>query len=474
LRQAVICTGFDIVDKPGDYKSLNSHDKDGYFTIQVFSLDLLFQTDMGNRIQGRADYSVARPARWREGALRRTREDLMDNNSPKVTIGLPVYNGDKKGLRQSIESILGQDYSNIELVISDNASTDGTSGVCQEFAAKENRVRYYRNETNIGANKNFLRALDLCTSAFFKWAEHGDVHEPSYISSCMKKMLEDDAIVLCYPRTRAIHENGVSEIANDHVNAMDDSPVERYVHVISELCYCNAFYGIYRTSVVRELKLWDTECRGPDVVMMAEIALKGKILQIDDILYLTHRDNKWSQPIEEQTCRLYRMSDPNRIHRGITFPFCRMIIEHLDMVRFSPLDESEKVYLCEQTLKILGRTYYPRMRDEIKRAVDLIHQRRFDHNWGDPNDGSVRQLDPKKKALYQFYAAEILKRFEEALCVCPQFNEPGIHYARAICLTVMDRFAEAMAALRLELTRFPEFGPARRQLSVLEQVLART
>lgn len=397
----------------------------------------------------------------------------MESNNPKVTIGLAVYNSEKHPLRKSIESILGQDYSNIELIICDNASTDDTGGICREFALKDNRVSYYRNESNLGIRKSWMRVLSLCTTPFFKMAEHGDIHEPSYIGSCMKKMLEDDTIVLCYPRTRAIHENGVSEIADDHVNAMDDSPVDRYLHVISELCYCNAIYGLFRIQCARELKIYDTECRGPDVVMLAEIALKGKIAQLDDTLYITYRDSKWTKGIEEQTSRLHYMIDPTRPNHGITFPFCRMIAEHLDMVRFSPLDETQKAYLFEQTMKILGSTYYSRMRDEIKRAIGLIHQRRFDHNWGDPNDGAVRQLDPKKKALYYYYAAEILKRFEEVLCVCPQFNEPGIHYARALCLTVMDRFAEALAALRLELARFPEYEPARRQLSALEQVLAR-
>ena len=397
----------------------------------------------------------------------------MEHENPKVTVGLAVYNGENHGLRECLESILEQDYANIEVIISDNASTDHTAQLCLEFAAKDHRIRFYQHETNLGAVKNFYRVLHLCTTPFFKWADHGDTLKPAYISSCMKRMVNDDAIVLCYPRTLMVHENGTTEIANDHVNAVDDSPVDRYLHVISELCYCNAAYGLMRTSMIREIRIGDQECKGADGVILAEIALRGKIAQIDDVLYVTKRDKKWSLGIEEQTARICRMNTPNDMNRGITFPFCRMVGEYLQTVRFSSLSESDKVFLYEQTMKIPGRTYFPRMRDEIKRAIELIHQRRFDHNWGDPNDGAVRQLDPKKKALYYYYAAEILKRFEEVLCVCPQFNEPGLHYARAICLTVMDRFAEAVAALRLELARFPEFEPARRQLSVLEQMMAR-
>jgi hypothetical protein len=397
----------------------------------------------------------------------------MENGNSKVTVGLCVYNGEQHGLRRSIESILRQDHRNLELIISDNASNDGTPVICREFAQKDTRVRYVRNETNLGARKNSYRVLNMCTTEYFKWAEHGDCHEPAYISSCLRKMQEDPSIVLCYPRTRAINENGTMEIANDRIDAMDDSPVNRYLRVISDLCYCNAIYGLYRTSVARSLKIYETECRGPDVVMLAEIALAGKIAQLDEVLYVTYRDSKWSQNIEEQTRRLNEMLDPARSRQGITFPFCNMIREHLDRVRFADLSETDKVFLAGQTLKILGSKYYPRMRDEIKRAIELIHQHRLDHNWGDPTDGSVCRLDPKKQAMYYYYCAEILKRFEEVICVCPQFDEPGLHYARSICLTTMGRFNEAVTALRMELARFPGYERAQRQLSAIEQVLAR-
>ncbi|MBN1130979.1 MAG: glycosyltransferase family 2 protein [Chitinispirillaceae bacterium] len=397
----------------------------------------------------------------------------MNKNDTKVTVGIPLFNGEQHGLEKNLASILEQDYENIEVIISDNASTDRTGELCLAAAARDPRIRYYRHERNLGLVKNAWRLIHLCTTPYFKFAEHGDFHKPSYISACMKRLLEDESIVLCYPRTQAIHENGESEIADDHVEAMSDSPVERYLHVISELRYCNAGYGIYRTPVLREIKVANEECRGNDVAMLAEIALKGKIAQIEDVLYVTRRDKKWSQGIEQQIASVYRMLGSNDPRRGITFPFCRMIEEHLEIVRFSKLNESEKVFLYRQTLAILGKAYYPRMRDEIKRAVELIHQRRLDHNWGDPNDGTVRRLDPGKQDLYFYYSAEILKRFEEVFCVCPQFDEPGIHYARSICLTAMGRFDEAVTALRMELSRFPGYERAQRQLSALEQVLAR-
>src|SRR5687767_11052901 len=86
---------------------------------------------------------------------------------PKVSIGMPVYNG-ANYIRRSIRSILDQDYRNLELVISDNASTDETEAICREMAATDDRIRYFRNEVNLGAAKNYNRVFELAQGEFFK------------------------------------------------------------------------------------------------------------------------------------------------------------------------------------------------------------------------------------------------------------------------------------------------------------------
>jgi glycosyltransferase involved in cell wall biosynthesis len=99
-------------------------------------------------------------------------------NVPRVSIGLPVYNG-QNYLRCALDSILQQDYTDFELIISDTASADASPGICQELARKDGRVRYYRNETNIGARGNYNRVFELARGEFFKWASHDDEFHPS-------------------------------------------------------------------------------------------------------------------------------------------------------------------------------------------------------------------------------------------------------------------------------------------------------
>ena len=75
------------------------------------------------------------------------------SKNPLVSLAIPVYNG-KAYLVDAITSCLAQDYDNFELIISDNASTDGTERICREFATKDARVKYFRNEKNLGAGRN--------------------------------------------------------------------------------------------------------------------------------------------------------------------------------------------------------------------------------------------------------------------------------------------------------------------------------
>jgi len=76
------------------------------------------------------------------------------SSSPDLTIGLPVYNGERY-LAGALDSILNQDYSDFVLVISDNASIDATQDICEDYADRDDRITYVRQETNMGGAWNF-------------------------------------------------------------------------------------------------------------------------------------------------------------------------------------------------------------------------------------------------------------------------------------------------------------------------------
>src|ERR1035437_6848500 len=99
--------------------------------------------------------------------------------SPKVSIGMRVYNGGKY-IRRALASLLAQTFTDFELIISDNASTDGTEAICREYAAGDPRIRYVRQGENLGAMANFRFVLNEAGGEYFMWAAHDDVRESAY------------------------------------------------------------------------------------------------------------------------------------------------------------------------------------------------------------------------------------------------------------------------------------------------------
>lgn len=105
------------------------------------------------------------------------------SNTKKVSIILPVYNAEAY-LHKAIDSVLGQTYENLELIISDNCSTDRTYEICSEYASKDKRIRLSKNERNIGPGLNFNKCIELCTGEYIELFGHDDWFEPT----CIEKL----------------------------------------------------------------------------------------------------------------------------------------------------------------------------------------------------------------------------------------------------------------------------------------------
>jgi glycosyltransferase involved in cell wall biosynthesis len=159
-------------------------------------------------------------------------------NVPKVSIGLPVWNGEKY-LRLALNSILQQDYTDFELIISDNASTDGTPEICKTYAANDSRIRYFRNESNIGAGPNYRKVFELSRGELFKWCAHDDVCHSGFLRRCVETFAgAPPSVVLVYPRCELIDELGkVVGQAIDRVETRARRPHRRLGTVIRRMSY---------------------------------------------------------------------------------------------------------------------------------------------------------------------------------------------------------------------------------------------
>src|SRR5260370_42097820 len=105
----------------------------------------------------------------------------MNSSSPKVSIGFPVYNGENY-VANALTRLLEQDFQDFELVICDNASTDRTQEIRLAFAHQDDRIRYFRNDRNIGLAANHARTFQLANGKYFKWAAHDDGFPPTMLA----------------------------------------------------------------------------------------------------------------------------------------------------------------------------------------------------------------------------------------------------------------------------------------------------
>jgi len=121
-------------------------------------------------------------------------------DSPLVSIGVPVYNG-QDAIEKALYSLLNQTYRNIQVLISDNASTDNTREICERICAEDERVSYVRQPVNLGPTANFNAALGLARGDYFMWLGHDDWLSEEYIETCVATLDENPGVSLACGQT---------------------------------------------------------------------------------------------------------------------------------------------------------------------------------------------------------------------------------------------------------------------------------
>jgi glycosyltransferase involved in cell wall biosynthesis len=218
---------------------------------------------------------------------------------------MPVYNA-AKWLGQSIESILGQTFRDLELVISDNASTDGSFGIAQGYAQKDERVRLFRNRVNVGIDNNYSLLVGYARGEYFKWASSNDLCDRTFVAKCVGALDAYPDVGLCCPRTKLFVDS--PESGNEYdvsVQTLDEDPVSRFRDVLERMGLNNAINGLIRLSVLRRTALI-RPYYSSDITLLAEIALHGKILELPEFLFFRRFDRESAtslqDPVTVQQC----------------------------------------------------------------------------------------------------------------------------------------------------------------------------
>jgi glycosyltransferase involved in cell wall biosynthesis len=205
---------------------------------------------------------------------------------PLVSIGLPVRNGERT-VGRAIRSVLEQDHAHLELVISDNASNDGTAEICRELARSDARVRYVRQPENIGLIPNFYAVLHQGRGTYFKWMGHDDWLAPAFVGRCAEMLDDDPALILVTTRQGHVSTGGdVESVSYDRGELRSVHPVERFEEMLRLLneshLQLDPLYGMLRPGPVAGLPR--PVILHEDQVFAGRLALAGQFGHIDEVL----------------------------------------------------------------------------------------------------------------------------------------------------------------------------------------------
>jgi glycosyltransferase involved in cell wall biosynthesis len=211
---------------------------------------------------------------------------------PLVTIALPVFNG-ADTINDVARCVLKQEYENIEFLITDNASTDGTEEVGRELASADKRVRYHRQSHNIGLINNFEWAKQHCRGRYLRWIGDNDVILPTYVSRCLELFAEDPRLVLVTTQLGYIDRNGQTASTRYDADALrSNDAAARLQEVLrlltSSYLLLDPLYGMGRVDAIRTI-VHDQMLRG-DEVYATKLALAGPWGHVPEILAFRHRD----------------------------------------------------------------------------------------------------------------------------------------------------------------------------------------
>lgn len=281
---------------------------------------------------------------------------------PRVSVGLPVFNG-ATYLRETVTSILAQRDVDLELIVSDNGSTDETPEILAALARDEPRMQVHRSATNRGAAWNYNRTVDLATGTYFKWAAHDDVLAPWFLARCVDVLERDPGVSLAFPR--AVEIDGEGDVLGVHpplCHAGGPRPHERAREVLLDPTPCLEVFGVVRTAQLRQ-----TALIGPysasDRTLLFELALHGRFRQVPEVLFLHRQHPGRSVHIRSARTR-DAWFDPQRATR-FTLPRWRLFGGHLAVVRRAPVTTRERVRTLAAMLPWVAGLAIPLAREVV-------------------------------------------------------------------------------------------------------------
>jgi glycosyltransferase involved in cell wall biosynthesis len=253
-------------------------------------------------------------------------------NEVLVSIGLPVYNGEEV-LEAVVRSVLAQEHEHLELVISDNASTDGTEKLCRALAGTDPRIAYHRQPHNVGMLNNFIATMRLATGTFFRWIGDDDSLAPGYVSRCLAAFRADERLILVTSELTYVGVKGATQTAGYRGTALaSDDPADRFEEMLRLLnqshLLIDPLYGLMRRETA--VAIPRRNMLREDEVFAAKLALAGPWGHVSEVLAERH----WKH--ERLPVLARRLEVPAWQARTATLLQCRELMRWLRQAELTP------------------------------------------------------------------------------------------------------------------------------------------
>jgi glycosyltransferase involved in cell wall biosynthesis len=302
---------------------------------------------------------------------------------PLLTIGMPVYNGERF-LAKALDSYLSQSFTDFQILLSDNASTDRTEQIGRDFAARDKRIRYHRNPRNMGAGWNYLRVYELATGKYYKQAAHDDFCEPGFLAECINALESDSEIVVAFTKTRVVDAEG--KFLEDYecpLRTHSNDPVVRFADLTLINHRCFPIFGVHRLTALRSLPPMGSFPHA-DGVLLAQLGLLGRFHESDRRLFINTKhsgQSSWTLSSRSRgggfrlTSTVGRLPapewwDPSQ-KMAITFPEWNILSRYLQSITRSPLHPSQKARAFGVLIRWCLK-YHRKLLGDCVRAADQL------------------------------------------------------------------------------------------------------
>jgi glycosyltransferase involved in cell wall biosynthesis len=366
---------------------------------------------------------------------------------PRVSIGLAVYNGEEF-LESSIESILAQTYTDFELIISDNASTDGTEAIGLRFAALDERVLYSRNPVNIGGVRNENRTMALARGEFFKLAAHDDLINPEYLERCVAELDRHVDADVCVPTARVIAGTGEDVPVPAPIAGLEADPADRMRAIADRRYTCEAIYGVFRTAAMRSVRPQANRIPS-DYVVLCELAIRRPFVHAPEAMIWRriHAGNRFRDP----RARMVWFEPRLQLTGQIRLPFWR----HLgDMAMMMLRVDVDPLTWCRCWFEVVGRVgwrYWRPLAKDVAVAAKMAVMGKSRRLARYRRAAGTAMTDPPPNRSVLVVAGDLVEESDRA-AVCAEVDRLiGAGHMPSVLVSqdAADRFVDLLDALRV-------------------------